>query len=223
MYPHLNPSTMNSGNDFMSLLSENRRTVGALTLALLFLFRSACYNTLISYRATSYRPYYEISNPQLINFLENHHDIKNAHFYGVEDIVKTSLNITSECLRIETDPSTNNPNKLFDIQKADCDGYASFFNSVCNYLLEHTDANKNYRVQHLTGNMYLFRHEINTAFRIPYMHNHNSPHDHHFNSIENLTTGEKTYVDPIMHRRFCLTNINVESDYSPTSPRRANP
>lgn len=54
----------------------------------------------------------------------------------IKQIIEAGLSLTSRQLNFTADKNQNDPNKLISLKTAHCIGYASFFATSCNNLLE---------------------------------------------------------------------------------------
>jgi hypothetical protein len=175
--------------------------------------RGKMYFELVQYKSTSIIPAYSLTSNNLKKYLDSHIDIYDRHIDSITNIVHTALKVTSDCLNINNDVSTLDPNELIRNQEADCGGYASFFTTVCNELLERKKMNARYNVIHLTGDMYIGNSRVGDGIQNPYNHNRKY-HTHHFNAIEDTYTHEKIYVDPMIFQRLGISYVSCGSVYT---------
>ena len=117
-------------------------------LALLFflvfilsrIFRGAIYRTFVTYKPVGDRINYEIENPRLKILLDNQSGVEALE--NIDQVIESALKITSDHLRFTPSKNKNNPNSLIETRTAHCVGYASFFASICNYLIRKNGLNK---------------------------------------------------------------------------------
>ncbi len=152
---------------------------------IIIMFRGYIFRHLITYKSIGSRTKYPATEQELINYIND--DKANA---GISYIIKSSLTKTSKKLNFTTDKNDIDPNKLIISKTAHCVGYASFFATTCNYLLEKHKLNDTWTAQSQKGQLYFLGTYMNQYFKSPFFK------DHDFVTIEDKTTGEVFAVDP---------------------------
>lgn len=116
-----------------------------------FLFRDLLYQNLVTYRSIGTRGVYSPQNEGIIDFINQ--NIKEDFDPDIKQIVKLGLLITSKKLYYTTEKNDIDPNLLINSEKAHCVGYASFFSTTYNYLLDKYNFSKDWKVNHQIGQM----------------------------------------------------------------------
>jgi hypothetical protein len=155
-----------------------------LVILVLFLLRGNIFRLMITYHPIEEQPSYPISAKNLAELVENKPISADA-----ESIVKQTLRLTAGQLRFTSGKNFTDPNQLFYSKSANCVGYAAFFNTTCQALLHKAKLETRFRVKHLRGKLTLHGLDLHQLTDSPYFH------DHDFNVLEDLQTGEKVYVD----------------------------
>ncbi len=153
-------------------------------ILVLFLLRGSIFRLLITYHPIEEQPSYPISDENLAELVENKPISSNA-----ESIVKQTLRLTAGQLRFTSGKNFTDPNQLFYSKSAHCVGYAAFFNTTCQASLHKAKLENRFRVKHLRGKLTLLGFDLHQLTNSPFFH------DHDFNVVEDLQTGEKIYVD----------------------------
>jgi galactose mutarotase-like enzyme len=115
-----------------------------------------------------------------------------------------SLDITSSRLNFTVDKNDVDPNNLVSFRTAHCVGYANFFTTTCNYLLQKNDLADTWEVKTEIGQLYLFGVNVHSYLNSPFLK------DHDFVSIENQETGEVLAVDPSVHDYLGISLISYQ-------------
>lgn len=154
-----------------------------LLIFITILFRGWIFRFTINYSIVGNRNCIELKDKDLIRELSVFQ--KNT----IEEIIDIAKNQTNRRLKFSKKTSSNNPNNLIKNGKANCVGYASLFCSIGNHLIKTKNLDNKFRFNHLIGELdflgiNLHQFTTNSFFK-----------DHDFNEIENLKTGEKTYID----------------------------
>lgn len=171
-----------------------------LLLLLVVLFRGFLFRNSIVYHQIKSRNALIIKDDKLIEFI-NTSDIDTA---SVDEIIECALDITSEKLRFTDGNCDLNPNKLFYSTKSNCIGYAAFYASTCNYLLEKHHLNSEWKATPIIGKLEFFGYDIHELFTSPFFK------DHDFVIIENEISGIKYAVDPTIHDYLGIDYIGLK-------------
>lgn len=172
----------------MKLIKRGLLFLLLLSLCLI-LFRGWIYRSLVTYESVGERTGYSVTNEQLASVILEHPDPGSP---GVREIIRTSLDITGKQLHFTAAKNDNDPNKLISWRSAHCVGYAHFFASSCNFLLEQHGFSDLWEAKVQVGQLYVFGTNVHRYFSSPFFK------DHDFVSIENRETGEVYAVDPTM-------------------------
>jgi len=169
---------------------------------LIFSFRAPLYRNLITYQSLGERTSYIATNSELINYIEE--KLESKAKLEIEEIIKTSLKITSERLEFSQKSASVNPNRLINSHKTHCIGYAAYFTTVCNYLLKKNGLSYNWKAKHQIGQLFLFGENIHHYFESGFFLNHD------FVSIENKATRKVFAVDPSVNDYLLTDYITFE-------------
>lgn len=182
-----------------------KRTIGILSIIILIviIFRGPLYRSFIKYQPVQKRTDYAITNPELISVCELNGILGKDS--SINDIIRKSLQITSEQLDFTFSKVASNPNELVNAHKANCIGYAAFFTVVCNYQFNELKYSGNWVATHYKGQLYLLGVNIH-----PYI-NSSFFKDHDFVIIENTSTGETYAVDPAVNDYFGVDFIALRA------------
>src|SRR5690606_28082663 len=166
-----------------------------LTLIILIivaiLLRGPIFRSLITYDSIGERENYLITDDNLAYYIDS--GAESLLDPNVEQIIKLSLSLTSNQLNFTFEKNDNDPNLLIISKTAHCVGYAHFFATTCNYLLEKHGFSADWLATSRVGQMSFIGIDVHQFFNSPFFR------DHDFVVIENLKTGEKFAVDPSVH------------------------
>lgn len=181
------------------------KKIGLVILSLIaigLLFRGCLYRQIVAYHSIGVRTIYVASDAALINNLDKKVDYKNDP--EIEDIIKTSLSITSHQLSFSTSKNDNDPNKLIYSKKAHCVGYAAFYSTTCNYLLKKYKLSKTWVAKPRVGQLFFLGCNIHKYFNSPFFK------DHDFVTIENKSSGVIYAVDPTVNDYLLITYVTFK-------------
>jgi hypothetical protein len=151
-------------------------------------FRGWFYRHLITYKSVGLRTSYSVTDDKLVEFINTSADKQTD--LDIEQIIELGLSITSKQLNFTADKNDTDPNKLITSKTAHCVGYASFFATTCNHLLNKYNLARTWTAKPQIGQLYCFGTNIHKFFNTPFFK------DHDFVIIENKTTGQTFAVDP---------------------------
>ena len=157
------------------------------------LFRGWFYRHLVTYKSVKIRTNYLATNIKLTDYIDANTD--NQTDPDIKQIIKLGLSITSRKLNFTVDKNDTDPNKLIISKTAHCVGYASFFATTCNYLLEKYNLSETWTAKPQAGQLDFLGTNIHIYFT-KFFENPNFIKDHDFVTIENKKTGEILAVDP---------------------------
>lgn len=153
-------------------------------------FRAWLYRHLVTYSTKSVRSPIQ-AETKLINFIDS--ITKNKSENEIEHIITLGLSITSNQLNFTFKNSPIDPNVLISTKLTHCVGYASFFATICNYLLKKHHLKNKWKVTHREGLLKVFGLKIHDYLDSPFYNSHD------FVTIENKETGVVFAVDPSLN------------------------
>jgi len=154
------------------------------------LFRGWFYRHLVTYKSVKIRTNYLATNIKLTDYIDANTDKQTDP--DIKQIIKLGLSITSRKLNFTVDKNYTDPNKLIISKTAHCVGYASFFATTCNYLLEKYNLSDTWTAKPQVGQLNFLGTNIHIYLTKFFK-------DHDFVSIENKKTGEILAVDPTVN------------------------
>ncbi len=173
-----------------------------ILIAIGSLFRGWFYRHLVTYQSVGVRTNYSVTDAKLIACINANLD-KEAN-PGIEEIIQLGLSITSNQLNYTSSKNDIDPNKLISSNTAHCIGYASFFATTCNYLLNEYNLANSWTAKPQIGQLYFLGTNIHPYFNSPFFK------DHDFVTIENKTTGAIFAVDPTINDYLMIDFITYE-------------
>jgi hypothetical protein len=165
------------------------------------LFRGFLYRISVNYLKVDTRNNITLNDKKLIKEIDNR---TRDRILSIEEIIELSNKITSEKLDFTFNKVTSNPNLVCKLEKANCIGYSSLFNSIGNHIVEKQNLTEKYEFKHLVGKLEFFGLDIHKLFNSPFFK------DHDFNEIRNKQTNEKKYVDPSLRDYLRIENVRSE-------------
>src|SRR5687767_12125350 len=99
-----------------------------------FQFRGLLYRELVTYRSIGLRTSYSATDDRLVEYINAH--VEGETHPDIEQIVEHALSMTSSQLNFTAGRNEVDPKRLITSGTAHCVGYASFFTTSCNYLLD---------------------------------------------------------------------------------------
>ena len=155
------------------------------------LFRGWFYRHLVTYKSVGQRTNYSATDNKLVDYINASADEQTDP--DIEQIIKLGLSITSEQLKFTANKNDTDPNKLITSKTAHCVGYASFFATTCNHLIDKHNLADTWTAKQQVGQLYFLGTNIHKYFNSSFFK------DHDFVTIENKTTGEIFAVDPTVN------------------------
>ena len=180
------------------------KRIGLLIVILLTIgifSREWIYSQTVNYISIGPRTSYPATNTNLSHYIESSSQETDLE---IPEIIKLGLSLTSQQLNFTAEKNHNDPNKLITSRTAHCVGYASFFATTCNYLLEKNNLNEDWIAKPHIGQLHIFGTNIHKYLDSPFLKNHD------FVTIENKTTGEILAVDPTIHDYLAITFISYD-------------
>jgi len=160
------------------------------------LFRGWFYRHLVTYKSDGIKTNYFATNIKLTDYIDANTD--NQTDPDIKQIIKLGLSITSRKLNFTADKNDTDPNKLIISKTAHCVGYASFFATTCNYLLEKFNLSDTWTAKPQVGQLKFLGTNIH-AYLTKFFDDPDFIKDHDFVTIENKKTGEILAVDPTVN------------------------
>jgi hypothetical protein len=145
----------------------------------------------VAYKTIGIRNNYSATDKKLTDYIDS--KINQQSKPDVEALIKLGLSITSDQLYFTANKSNIDPNKLITSKKAHCVGYASFFATTCNYLLNKYGLANIWTAKVQIGQLYFLGINVHKYFSSSFLK------DHDFVLIENRTTGQIFAVDPTVN------------------------
>ncbi len=174
----------------MKFIKRTLLTILILTTVGL-LFRGWFYRHLVTYKSVGLRTNYSATDKILTDFIDANNDKQTDP--DIKQIIKLGLSITSKKLNFTADKNDTDPNKLITSKTAHCVGYATFFATTCNYLLDKHKLSDTWIAKPQVGQLYFLGTNIHKYFNSTFFK------DHDFVTIENKKTGEIVAVDPTVN------------------------
>lgn len=182
-----------------------KRIFLVITVVLVIIvLRGPLFRFSVSYLPTGQRAGYEISNDKLRQYIRQNQLDKDSA--DIQEIIKTSLALTSNTLDFTFSKKDENPNRLIDSKLANCIGYAAFFSAVCNYQLKEYDLSEEWGAIRKVGQLSVFGMNIHHFIEDPFFK------DHDFVVIQNKVTDESYAVDPSMYDYLYIDFITLKDD-----------
>jgi len=183
-------ATVNSNRSTMKIIKRIFLTLFVLTTVGI-LFRGWFYRHLVTYKSVGLRTNYLATNDKLVDFINA--SAEKQTDTEIEKIIELGLSITSKQLNFTADKNDTDPNKLIISKTAHCVGYASFFATTCNHLLDKYNLADTWTAKPQVGQLYFLGTNIHKYFNSTFFK------DHDFVTIENKKTGEIIAVDPTVN------------------------
>ena len=160
------------------------------------LFRGWFYRHLVTYKSVKIRTNYLPTNIKLTDYIDANTEKQTQP--DIKQIINLGLSITSRKLNFTVDKNDTDPNKLIISKTAHCVGYASFFATTCNYLLEKYNLSDTWTAKPQAGQLIFLGTNIHKYFT-KFFKDPDFIKDHDFVTIENKKTGEILAVDPTVN------------------------
>jgi hypothetical protein len=180
-----------------------RLIFGLLSLIFIgIIFRGYLYRNVVVYKSVGKRVSIIADSEKLISYINT--ESPNDTDLEVIKLIELGLTLTSQQLNFTSSRNDIDPNKLMISKTAHCIGYASFFVTTCNFLLDKYGLSDDWSASHGVGNLYMFDTNINNYFEGSFFKNHD------FAIIKNEKTGELYAVDPTVHDYLFINMITFE-------------
>ncbi len=178
-----------------------RRYIFLLFLVIIIICKGFIYRFFIKYDTVGTRKSYKITNQKLIETIENTYG--NPKDFNIENILTTSKKVTNTTLSFTYNKCDLDPNRLIQSKATNCIGYANFYASVCNYLIEKHGLSKEWNVNTHIAKLYFLNVNVHDYFESPFFK------DHDFVVIEHIITGDKHYIDPSVSDYLGIDSVSI--------------
>jgi hypothetical protein len=168
-----------------------------LIAILLVLVRGWLFRLTVTYHPISERAAITATDEKLAQQLGNQ-PIDTA----IQSIIRRSLNLTTSQLQFTFGKCDSDPNHLFHTHKANCVGYAAYFNTVCEAMIARAGLNNRYKVRHLRAKITFLGLDLHLLTDSPFFK------DHDYNMVEDLQTGERFFVDASTKDLLGIGHVN---------------
>lgn len=169
---------------------------------LCFLFKGTIFRLVITYKSVGLKINYVASELNLTSKIDDFIKIHND--FDIEVILQETLDFTNEQLHFTFSKNDNDPNKLIISKSANCVGYATFFSSTFNYIINKYKLSHTWKASPQKGQLYFFNTNFHNYIKSPFFK------DHDFVIIENLKTGQELAVDPTINDYFGIEDITYK-------------
>lgn len=192
-----------SKNRFTKIIYTSALTI--IIVIILWFLRTTIFNVFFSYQYGSERPSYGNFNNNSEIIVKIKKDFSEVTQIDIKQIINYSLDLTAEYLSFHSENTSNEPDVLITLKRANCVGYASFLNAVLN---EVSSVNTKVKLQsyHVVGNIKFLGININR-----YLSSYKFLKDHDFNIVVDLDSGKKYFIDASLYD-FCGIGIIRSED-----------
>jgi len=180
---------------------KNKIRFLAFLLLILFFFRGSIYRFCITYNKIAVRNAVELRNETLIKRINI--EVKEKQL-TIEEIIDLSNKITSDELSFTFSKVSGNSNLILKDKKANCIGYSSLFNSICNYIIIKQKLTNQYKCVHLVGELDFLGFDIHQLLNSPFFK------DHDFNQIKDLINDKEYSIDPSLSDYFYIDYVSCK-------------
>ncbi len=185
------------------MLKKILKTLG-ISIVLVVLFRGPIYRWTIHYHEVGSRASIKLTDKKLMELI----DQKSAdHNLKLDDIVDIALEITSNQVQFSSQNTSQDPNTLQKLKKANCIGYSALFNSIVLYLVSKNNLTEQIQAKHMIGEMHFLGFNIHQFFESSFFK------DHDFNMLSNNLTGDSVFVDPSLYDYLRIKKVSAGKSY----------
>jgi hypothetical protein len=163
----------------------------------------------LSYLVIKERPGVALENDSLKKIINSWLAEKNIYgksegTFNIDSVADFILGLTRNQLAFSFGKCDADPRLLVKNSKANCVGYAAFFNSLMNYAIEQSGLKKKYKCHHYVGKIFFEETNVNALFA-------NDPFfkDHDFNIVKSLDGGKDIAVDPSLYEYLGIKRIAI--------------
>ena len=173
-------------------------------IVFLCFFRGYIYRLFITYEPIIETDGYVVNDLKLIDYIDS--STADNHLMSIEAVIDKSNELTNKKLEFTFSKCDKDPNKLIYSLEANCVGYAYFYATVCNYLLEKSKLSNQWEAKTYRAKLYFIGINIHTCFNTSFFK------DHDFVVVENSITGDKIYIDPTTSDYLGIDKISIKSE-----------
>lgn len=177
------------------------------------LFRQGLYRAIITYRIKQERVADTQMDAQLERYILTHPDVYDRQFDDIDKIIHISLKITADALTFKGESNLKtDPLSTLRLGETNSEGFATFFNAVCNYLIRRYHFSGDYTCQQFISERLKNGKNLQDAFPSPYGGQglgtaFNKTRD--VVGILEKATGNYKYVDPTIFEQVNIVDIHV--------------
>lgn len=156
----------------------------------------------LSYSVLKERPNNALNNDSLKKIIDNHPE------QNIDSLTDFILEMTKRQLTFSFGKCSSNPHELVKSKKANCVGYAAFFNSLMQYALEKNNLAEEYTCHHFVGKIFYNGTNVNALFD-------NDPFfkDHDFNLIYKFDQSYEIAVDPSLYEYLGIRRVAIKNKF----------
>ena len=148
---------------------KNVLKIIGIAILLLLVFRGFIYRHTISYTPIKTKTTIPLTNKKILTKISAAIDNQQL---DVTQIVRIASSITNNQLQFTFQKISNNPNKIMVTQKANCVGYAAFFNAIVHYIIDKKGLQNHYQARHLVGKLDFLGVDLHQFFTDSFYQNH---------------------------------------------------
>lgn len=162
----------------------------AFLLLLVLLLRGCLFRHTVKYIPFKERTISKLTNQKLIQELE---EAKRGRILSIHENIELARNLTNQKLSFSARRTPKDLDTIITRRKTNCIGYAALFGSIVLFIVEQQQQEGQYQVKHKVGKVTFLGMDLHLLWdEDPFWK------DHDYNEIEDLRTGEKIYIDPVV-------------------------
>lgn len=220
---------------FKDFYKKNQNLLGNRFLIFSFIllpiiFRQGIYRSIITYRIKQERLADTQMNAQIERYILAHPDVYDRQFDNMDKIIHISLKLTADALTFMGDSNLKtDPLSCLRLGETNSEGFASFFNTVCTYLIRRYHFSNDYTCQQFISERMKGGINLQDSFQSPY--GGDGGIGTAFNKTRDVVrilekaTGRYKYVDPTIFEQASIVYVYAEGVTSATftdKPRSSN-
>ncbi len=197
----------------------NRRISLLIIVIVCLLVRQSIYHSSVEYRVGQERVTDTIMDANFERFILRHPDVYDRRLSDIDKIIHISLKVTADALTFNGEPTLKtDPLIILQLRETNSEGYATFFKTVCTYLIKRYHFSNTYTCRQYIAER--TRHGMNLQDAIQGLGG-GSPFNRNRDivAITNKLTGENRFVDPVIYEQFNIVDIHVSN--APKAPLTA--
>lgn len=170
-----------------------RRSLFIISLILLFtfLFKRSLFSLAFSFKPVELQHEIVLTDDQLKTEIDTR--LAEKKHPTLNELSKACLKISKTYLIFSRKAKSTDPNKLRKHKTTHCVGYAAFFNSLINYVIQKHQLQNHYNSKHYRGKIFFFGYEITDKFDNTFWK------DHDFVVVTDLKQNETYVIDPSLY------------------------